>query len=60
MEEGNTIKVSAGTRLAQGKLEPQLQVVSKAAAGVRTTGIEYTRTDIMVTDPGTKRTTHMN
>ena len=55
MEEGKTINVSAGTRLAQNKLEPQLQVVSQAAAGVRTTGKENSRTNIMVTDPGTKK-----
>ena len=55
MEEGNTIKVSVETRLAQGKLEPQLLVVSQAAAGDRTTGIEYSRTDDMETDPGTKK-----
>ena len=60
MEEEKTTNISAGTRLAQGKLEPQMQVVSQAAAGVRTTGKESSRTDIMVTDPGTKRTTHMN
>ena len=55
MEEGKTINVSAGARLAQGKLEPQLQVVSQAAAGVRMTGKENSRTDIMVTDPSTKK-----
>ena len=47
--------VSAGTWLAQGKLELQLQMVSQAAAGVRTTGKENSRTDIMVTDTGTKK-----
>ena len=59
MEERNTIKVSAWTWLAQGKLELQLLVVSQAAAGVRTTGIEYSRTNNMETDPRNKKGLHI-
>ena len=54
MEEEKT-NVSDGTQLAHGKLEPQLQVASQAAAGVWTSGNDYSRTDIMVRNPGTKK-----
>ena len=42
-------------KIINGSVESQLNLVSQAAAGVRTTGKESSRTDIMVTDPGTKK-----